>query len=234
MHQAISSGCRQAKKATVYILGRDILRKDADILRICQDYYKPQAADQSPEARTTEKKPSSSDRRMGSSESQLTVLFLLEVISSVASLPPLVHDISHKDVITIVGAATKTLPDEQVQLMGGGITFGPGTPETVILAMGKYCAVHAEMERICPTVSSVVLDAWEKTKEFLALNNFFAKTHGTQWDRKEGWLDERGEPSTEDLRLRFGVGMENGRVKKINLAANNLRGTQEAALTAHQ
>ena len=109
--------------------------------------------------------------------------------------------------------------NEKLELIGGELVLGSGSPKSIILAMGRYCALNRDAAQTYPSVSFLAMTTWEQDKERLAMDNFFVGMGGDSWTENGGWEDKDG-----DLRKRFGITVEDGHVTKICLAGNNLRG----------
>ncbi|CAM9623021.1 unnamed protein product [Ascophyllum nodosum] len=205
--------CKDAKDEAMFILGHVIL-KDADLLRVCEKFATPgQAGD----AWRWHQKPHC-QLAVEDWTAAMVIEFLLEAISSITMLPPLDADVGRTHIVKVVGAGMKMV-NEKLELIGGELVLGSGTPKSIVLAMGRYCALNRDAAQTYPSVSFLAMTTWEQDKERLAMDNFFVGMGGDSWTENGGWKDKDG-----DLRKRFGITVEDGHVTKICLAGNNLRG----------
>lgn len=184
--QAATKNCNDAKDEAMYVLSRVIL-KDQQLVEICENFSRPRrpgvsiASETTPRLETTPSTTSiageegsgmwsgsgsSSDRAFPTVDASAVVEFFLDVVSSVTMLPPLDQDATYPDAVEIIGAGMRQDDQEHADLVGGEIILGPEVPNPVVMAIGKYCASNRHIAQMYPSVSTIVLKAWDKGKSF--------------------------------------------------------------------
>ena len=241
MHEANKNSCQAAKHEALFIIGE--LFRDENVLKICNEFafgavvsgYRSteEAGDTASviltsSATTRTRSFDSRSYSRGVSycgiEAIEVIEFLFEILSSVLTLPPLDQDSSVSRRIEVLGSGTKEVKDGKLEFIGGRLVLGPDADQSIALAMGRYCASEHRITIVYPYVSALVLFEWGKSKERLALNNFFESTGGVNWSTNAGWVDNDGNISSGKLCGRYGIAVEAGHVTKIMLACNNLTG----------
>ena len=228
MHEVMTRTPKDAKEEAMYIAGR-VISSDPDLIKICSSFAESGDSTDEPfraESETGVAKAKSpwagepgTARELYSVDAPTVMEFFFELMSSVIMLPPLDQDVSCKQIMEVIGAGVKMGDNGQMELVGGEIILGRDASEVVMQAMGKYCASRHDTAQMYPNVSTLALSRWGKSKERLALDNFFRSTGGKNWIFNHGWMDKTGE-----LRHRYGVAVEDGHVTKICLSTNNLKG----------
>ena len=221
---AVFESCKPTKKKTLWILGHVIL-DNIELIQICNSFLQFLRAAQSPtRARSRgvfNREPRSIEAPF--TEGASTIVYLLEVISSITLLPPLDEDIGGKAILAVSGARTSSGNFGHSVLFGGQVIIGPLFQKNVLLAMGKFLALehNRDIKKTYLNKNSTAMSLWDEIKRRLTFDDFFSDLEGPNWEQKHGW-----EYESLDLSALFGVAVENGHVTKLCLASNKCKGAK--------